>query len=580
MKWTRTLLFLTLLFLTGLNSMAREDYINWIFNASGEVNSTPLLADSVLYVGSSDSNLYALSTQTGEEIWHYRTTNQIFSSPVRYQDIICIESGNILYGIDTAGNYQWEVELYEGEITNQLDAWNYFHSSAVLLDSIAYIASEKGNVYGINVKDGSVVWHIQTANQETIRVTPALFDSTLYFGDWAGVFYAYDLATGDMAWQYDTRDDATYGWNNGIQTRVGIFDSAVYFSGRNCRIYCLDAKTGAVNWKWVSPTNQWLVGGPVIYDSVLYQGSSDQHLAYAFNALTGEKIFETMVDFRIWSRAWADDNYAYFGSGDFYALDKGTGEIKVRFGSEGYILSSPVIADSVIYFGTTNNEVIAIDQKKFLETKYSASALTEITVDLGEISVTEGELNTSAYIYNAGEYPDTVSVDVSTEGDNLDEALAYDAVNNTPLPAGDSLRIDFRVDLSILQNRNYQIKLSCTYTHNLATPRQTGYVKFSVVDAISGLYQLNDGQAETSITNIYPNPASDQAFIEYAISEKEHVQVMVYDVRGKIVGTLVDEIQLSGTYQVNLQTHSLPAGEYCIIVFAGDKIFSRKLLCY
>ena len=40
---------------------------------SGEVSSSPAVAGGVVYVGSDDGKVYALSASTGTQIWSYTT---------------------------------------------------------------------------------------------------------------------------------------------------------------------------------------------------------------------------------------------------------------------------------------------------------------------------------------------------------------------------------------------------------------------------------------------------------------------------------------------------------------------------
>jgi nitrous oxidase accessory protein NosD len=63
---------------------------------------------------------------------------------------------------------------------------------------------------------------------------------------------------------------------------------------------------------------------------------------------------------------------------------------------------------------------------------------------------------------------------------------------------------------------------------------------------------------------IYPNPASEFATISYSLSERTQVRLMVYDMNGRIVSTLVNEVQATGTYQENLAVAGLRPGIYFI----------------
>jgi hypothetical protein len=80
-----------------------------------------------------------------------------------------------------------------------------------------------------------------------------------------------------------------------------------------------------------------------------------------------------------------------------------------------------------------------------------------------------------------------------------------------------------------------------------------------------------------------PNPARPSTVISYTIPEEARVTLDVYDVRGRLVRRLVDEVTAPGRYDVawNGRTgdgRPLPSGLYFYRVKAGDLAQSRKLL--
>lgn len=79
----------------------------------------------------------------------------------------------------------------------------------------------------------------------------------------------------------------------------------------------------------------------------------------------------------------------------------------------------------------------------------------------------------------------------------------------------------------------------------------------------------------------YPNPFNPSTVIEYRISASAHVTLRVYDIRGREVATLINELQEAGAFSVELtaaQTHSLASGVYFYKLNAGGITKSRKLL--
>src|SRR3990172_2788853 len=179
MKKIVLIIFISIIVLGELKAQITEipRAVAWSFKTSDRIQASPVIYDDILYIGSFDSCFYAIDSKTGLEVWHYKTQNQIYSTPVKYNNILCFESGNVLYGVNLQGNLEWEFTLYDGEFQNQHDEWDYYHSSPALVDSIVYIGSEKGLVFGVNARTGEKVFECQTPSANfTIETTPAIYD--------------------------------------------------------------------------------------------------------------------------------------------------------------------------------------------------------------------------------------------------------------------------------------------------------------------------------------------------------------------------------------------------------------------
>ncbi|RPI01665.1 MAG: hypothetical protein EHM64_15345, partial [Ignavibacteriae bacterium] len=156
-----------------------------------------------------------------------------------------------------------------------------------------------------------------------------------------------------------------------------VHNDAVFFAGISSTIFSLNVESGARNWSWKDPrTNQnlFLVGGPVVSDSLVYIGGSSQHNAKAFNTLTGRFVWESPVDFRIFNSPAVDSSFIILGTGDTFdpaaygsliAIDKCTGITKARLRTTYGINSIPVSAGGKIFFGDNNGTVYAVDRQQF-----------------------------------------------------------------------------------------------------------------------------------------------------------------------------------------------------------------------
>ena len=81
-----------------------------------------------------------------------------------------------------------------------------------------------------------------------------------------------------------------------------------------------------------------------------------------------------------------------------------------------------------------------------------------------------------------------------------------------------------------------------------------------------------------ALSQNYPNPFNPSTVIEYAVPNKVHVKLIVYDVLGRKVETLVDQEETSGTYKVLFNAGGLPSGVYFYRLQAGTYHETKKLL--
>jgi hypothetical protein len=68
----------------------------------------------------------------------------------------------------------------------------------------------------------------------------------------------------------------------------------------------------------------------------------------------------------------------------------------------------------------------------------------------------------------------------------------------------------------------------------------------------------------------YPNPFNPTTAISYELSANCFVSLKVYDVLGREVRTLVNEVKRIGRYEVNFDAGGLASGAYFYSIKAGD----------
>ncbi len=76
----------------------------------------------------------------------------------------------------------------------------------------------------------------------------------------------------------------------------------------------------------------------------------------------------------------------------------------------------------------------------------------------------------------------------------------------------------------------------------------------------------------------YPNPFNPATTIAYDLPAKAHVRLIVFDIFGREIATLIDRIQSPGRYDVSFEAEDLASGLYLYRIEAGDFQTVRRMM--
>lgn len=219
-------------FLVALDADTGDEL--WRFKA-GVMESSPLLADGVLYFGTFDDKLYALDAETQEVRWTYKTGDDVKGGPVLVGGTIYFGSyDGKIYAVNArSGKLRWSSEAQGG----LRGAGNFYATPAVAYGRV-FIGNTDGKVYAFGAKSGNLLWSKSTDGY--VYGGAAIWEQTIFVGSYDRHLYALDAATGDVRWEFDAK-----GRISGSPT---VLEGIVYFSTLEEKTYGLDAKTGKVVW--------------------------------------------------------------------------------------------------------------------------------------------------------------------------------------------------------------------------------------------------------------------------------------------------------------------------------------------
>jgi len=98
------------------------------------------------------------------------------------------------------------------------------------------------------------------------------------------------------------------------------------------------------------------------------------------------------------------------------------------------------------------------------------------------------------------------------------------------------------------------------------------------IDAVTGVSEENTIPKSYALYQNYPNPFNPTTTIEFDIPEKTNVKLIVYDILGREVETLIDKELEPGKYKINFNATNLSSGVYFYTLRTSKFTKTNKML--
>jgi PKD repeat protein len=118
--------------------------------------------------------------------------------------------------------------------------------------------------------------------------------------------------------------------------------------------------------------------------------------------------------------------------------------------------------------------------------------------------------------------------------------------------------------------------LGCSdmYCDSISVTQRSSGFSINVVDpAALGVEEVEN---INNVSDIYPNPATNNFNIDINLMEATNINVTVYDITGKVVNTGTHNLS-QGTNQLNVSTGNMSNGMYTVVVTDNKTVITRKL---
>ena len=319
----------------------------WKSPTGNAIEANPGTGNGMVYVGSTDNNVYAVSGATGKRAWSYQA-GAVSAAPEAAGEVVCLSttaghfyalratSGTVAWDVDTGvpAVYKrtWAVDGGNVILTTDTTAPQAYDAATgargtsfstqepylmalSAAGGILYALDALGILYAFHTASGAVIWRKQVLSSDDPPGTGLTIDGgSIYVGTVSGTLYKVAAASGQVLWTYHPgsgmeSDVAAAGGlvylkdNNGtvhainaatskqVWTRAGTATVVYGLTVAGGRVYyttalalqALDAKSGAPVWAFTAPNNAELLSTPAVDGGLVFIGCYDDGL-YAVQA--------------------------------------------------------------------------------------------------------------------------------------------------------------------------------------------------------------------------------------------------------------------------------------------------------
>jgi hypothetical protein len=133
----------------------------------------------------------------------------------------------------------------------------------------------------------------------------------------------------------------------------------------------------------------------------------------------------------------------------------------------------------------------------------------------------------------------------------------------------------WKVPSNLIPDSTYKVVISSISNSSLYALSDT---TFTICIGITDVNSPNNIIRSYILNQNYPNPFNPSTTISWQLPVTSQVTIKVYDVLGREVSTLVDEIKQAGKYETEFNAIDLPSGVYFYRLQAGNYVSVKKLL--
>jgi len=244
--------------------------------------STPQLAPDVgengtlVVAGFKDQTVYGLAlgaspAERPDEVWRFaEASGQYVGTGTIAGDLFIIGNGD--------GNV-YALDVEDGSTAWSFDTADRVWAKPLVVDETVYVASLDHHLYALELETGAELWHFEAAG--AISAAPVLIDGDVWIGDFASTLYRIDPEAQEAVWTFEAGD---WLWAAPVER-----DGILYFADVGGDVYALDISEQALVWDAPTSVGDVVHGQSVLSPDggMLYVPGFKEGLLHAIDTTTG-----------------------------------------------------------------------------------------------------------------------------------------------------------------------------------------------------------------------------------------------------------------------------------------------------
>ena len=328
--------------------------LQWTANTGSNIfMASPIIAGQKVFIATTDDNIplntfvCAFDFNSGKLLWKFRTANSV-KNTIAYENgiVIAQDAACNLYALDAeSGKLLWKQYI-------KLNSYPYLTEGITIDKGVVYAGIGAG-LSAYDLKTGQTIWINKDWRQrEGATTTLTVAGNVLVSGTQWGGLYGNDIHTGKQLWKLS---------DNGLRNRGA---SPVYKDGKlwiisSKSFFVIEPQTGKVLQQKELSANLDVTSTPLITEQEIIFGTADRGVfaldkATLFNKWRAETLpslvytapYSTTPQAGVETSPVASQGVIYIGTSDgyLYAIDRTTGIIKDKYNLGAPIFSTVAVS--------------------------------------------------------------------------------------------------------------------------------------------------------------------------------------------------------------------------------------------